>query len=86
MWFSQMVRWARCTVRLLSSGERTRAVMVLLASSWMSTTGTSVLEKKRGIASERVVTTGVPLAVISKTRRAHMEGESTTELTLRKTL
>ena len=32
------------------------------------------------------VTTGVPDAEISKMRRAHMLGESTTELTLRKTL
>jgi hypothetical protein len=32
------------------------------------------------------VTTGVPDAEISKMRLAHMLGESTTELTLRKTL
>ena len=38
------------------------------------------------IAALGVETTGVPDAVTSKIRRAHMLGESTTELTLRKTL
>ena len=38
------------------------------------------------MAGEGVETTGVPQAVISNTRRAHMVLELTTEFTLQKTL
>ena len=81
-----MVRWARCAVRSFSSGLETSARVRCSASLRVAATGTASGVKNCAMAWLGAVTTGVPDAVISKIRRAHMLGESTTELTLRKTL
>ena len=59
--------------------------MTSAACSRSATTDSWSWEKYRRTASDGVETTGVPHAVISKILRAHMDGESTTEFTLRKT-
>ena len=73
-------------MRSRSSGERTSARTTWAASSRSETIGTSSSAKNFPIAGEGAATTGVPEAVISKMRRAHIEGLVATEFTLRNTL
>ena len=73
-------------MRSRSSRERTRARTTCAASSRSATTGTSSSAKNSPIAGEGAETTGVPEAVISKMRRAHIDELVTTEFTLRNTL
>src|SRR5699024_10885625 len=84
--FSQILRCALCTVRSRNSLLRTSARRVNSASSPVSGCTTSSGGKNFLVAALGAVTTGVPAAVISKIRRAHILGEPTTELTLRNTL
>ncbi len=67
----QIRRCPRCVARSRSSRERTSARIVCAASARSPTTNTSSGGKNSPTAALGVVTTGVPHAVISKTRRAH---------------
>ncbi len=73
-------------MRSRSSPLRTSARSVASASAGSETCTTSSRGNSASIAGLGVLTTGVPDAVISKIRRAHMLGEVTTVLTLRNTL
>ncbi len=62
------------------------ALREVVASAFDRVISISSFLKNRSIAMLGVVATKVPLARISKTRRAHMVWLEVTELTLRKTL
>ena len=82
----QIRRWALWTTRSLNSGLDVSLRSMISASGWAAATRTSSSSKNCAMAALGAETTGVPEAEISKIRRAHMLGDSITELTFRNAL